>query len=78
VAGVPDVIGQFFGAAVKDFAFSAIIGGGIAIYLSLRRDEVGSTVRGFGTTLLEKVDGVLGNPQIEGVDEEEEYEEEEE
>lgn len=72
VSGMPDVLGAFLGAAVKDFLFSALVGGGLAIYLSLRKDDIGGTVRGFGTTLLDKAGDVLGiaDPQIEEADDE--------
>merc|ERR1740139_1170045 len=78
VAGVPDIIGQFLAVVVKDFLFSAIVGGGIAIYLSLRKDEVGATVRGYGTQLLDKVGDILSisDPQIESADEDDEDDEE--
>lgn len=80
VAGVPDIIGQFLAVVVKDFLFSAIVGGGIAIYLSLRKDEVGATVRGYGTSLLDTVGDVLGigDPQIEEADLEDDDDDEEE
>uniref|UniRef100_A0A7S3ASX9 H(+)-exporting diphosphatase n=1 Tax=Haptolina ericina TaxID=156174 RepID=A0A7S3ASX9_9EUKA len=46
-----DVSGFF-----KDFAFAAIIGGGIAAYLSLRKDAAGDAANKFGATLLDTVD----------------------
>jgi hypothetical protein len=58
-SGAPDVIGEFFLTLVKDFAISAPIGGGLAIYLALRKDDLGGTVRGYGTTLLDTVEGSL-------------------
>ena len=36
------------GAVVSDFLVSAIIGGGLAIYLSLRQDKVGEYANSFG------------------------------
>eukprot|EP00547_Thalassionema_nitzschioides_P000162 CAMPEP_0194212780 /NCGR_PEP_ID=MMETSP0156-20130528/12828_1 /TAXON_ID=33649 /ORGANISM="Thalassionema nitzschioides, Strain L26-B" /LENGTH=296 /DNA_ID=CAMNT_0038940661 /DNA_START=80 /DNA_END=970 /DNA_ORIENTATION=- len=44
---------------LSDFIFSALIGGGAAIYLSLRKDEVGTTVSGYGSSLLDAVDNLL-------------------
>lgn len=58
-SGVPDVIGEFFATLLKDFAISAPIGGGVAIYLALRKDDLGVTVRGYGTSLLDTVEGAL-------------------
>ena len=44
---------------LKDFVFSAIIGGGLAAYLSLRKDEAGDYANQFGSKLLDTVDGVI-------------------
>ena len=44
---------------LKDFAFSAIIGGGLAAYLSLRKDQTADYANQFGSKLLETVDGVI-------------------
>lgn len=57
-------LGEFGGDAVKDFIFSALIGGGLAIYLSLRKDEVGESVNLAGTKLLDTVDDLLGNTNL--------------
>lgn len=54
---------------LSDFIFSALIGGGAAIYLSLRKDEVGDTVNGYGSALLDAVDNLLGSIGIDGGDE---------
>jgi len=55
LTGVPDEIGQIVGGLLPDFAFSAITGGGLAIYVSLRDDELGETARGYGNKLLDTV-----------------------
>lgn len=55
LTGIPDDIGNIAGAVLPDFAFSAITGGGLAIYLSLRKDDIGETVRGYGNKLLDTV-----------------------
>jgi hypothetical protein len=39
---------------------SALIGGGAAIYLSLRSDEISATVNKAGAKLLDTVDDVIG------------------
>ena len=52
-------LGMLGGALLQDFVFSAIIGGGLAIYLSLRNDEIGDTVSGAGSTLLDTIDGLI-------------------
>jgi len=44
---------------VGDLLFSAVVGGGAAIYLSLRKDEIGDTVGGLGTKFLSVVDETL-------------------
>lgn len=60
LTGAADVLGQFAGAALIDFVFSALIGGGAAIYLSLRSDEIGATVNKAGSKLLDVVDDLVG------------------
>lgn len=60
LTGAGDVLGQFAGSASIDFVFSALIGGGAAIYLSLRKDEIGATVNKAGSKLLDVVDDVIG------------------
>jgi len=60
LTGAVDTLLQFGGAAVFDFAFSALIGGGAAIYLSLRNDEIGATVNQAGAKILDAVDDVIG------------------
>lgn len=60
LTGAADVLGQFAGAALIDFVVSALIGGGAAIYLSLRSDEIGATVNQAGAKLLDTVDDVIG------------------
>lgn len=59
VSGMYDVVAEFLSAAVKDFAFSALIGGGLAAYLSLRKDSVSESANNLGSSLLEAVDKVL-------------------
>mmetsp|Transcript_62597 Transcript_62597/g.75334 ORF Transcript_62597/g.75334 Transcript_62597/m.75334 type:complete len:158 (+) Transcript_62597:85-558(+) len=59
VSGVYDVIGEFLAAAGKDFAFSALIGGGLAAYLSLRKDGAGEAANNLGKTALNAVDKLL-------------------
>ena len=46
-----DVTGFF-----KDFAFAALLGGGLAAYLSLRKDAAGDAANKVGTSLLDVVD----------------------
>lgn len=60
LTGAADVLGQFAGSALIDFVISALIGGGLAIYLSLRSDEIGATVNQAGSKLLDAVDDVVG------------------
>mmetsp|Transcript_2945 Transcript_2945/g.8071 ORF Transcript_2945/g.8071 Transcript_2945/m.8071 type:complete len:277 (-) Transcript_2945:254-1084(-) len=60
LTGASDDLGQFAGSALTDFVFSALIGGGAAIYLSLRSDEIGATVNKAGSKLLDAVDDVIG------------------
>lgn len=60
VTGAADVLGQFAGTVAVDFIFSALVGGGAAIYLSLRKDEIGATVNQLGGKLLDVVDDVIG------------------
>lgn len=60
LTGAGDVLGEFAGATVLDFVLSALIGGGAAIYLSLRGDEIGATVNKAGAKLLDVVDDVVG------------------
>lgn len=55
LTGIPETIGDLAGGVLPDFAFSAITGGGLAIYLSLRDDEIGETVRDYGNQLLTTV-----------------------
>mmetsp|Transcript_166020 Transcript_166020/g.318824 ORF Transcript_166020/g.318824 Transcript_166020/m.318824 type:complete len:292 (-) Transcript_166020:261-1136(-) len=40
-----------FGALLGDFAFSALIGGGLAIYASLRKDDLGTLANQLGSLL---------------------------
>jgi hypothetical protein len=61
LTGAADVLGQFAGSTLIDFIVSALIGGGTAIYLSLRSDEIGATVNKGGAKLLDLVDDVLGS-----------------
>jgi len=61
LTGAADVLGQFAGSALIDFVLSALIGGGAAIYLSLRSDEIGATVNKAGAKLLDTVDDVIGS-----------------
>mmetsp|Transcript_16833 Transcript_16833/g.25454 ORF Transcript_16833/g.25454 Transcript_16833/m.25454 type:complete len:297 (+) Transcript_16833:97-987(+) len=51
VTGLYGALGAILGGAVFDFAFAALIGGGLAIYLSLRKDELGETVRSSGLSV---------------------------
>jgi hypothetical protein len=61
LTGAGDVLGQFAGSALIDFILSALIGGGTAIYLSLRSDEIGATVNKGGAKLLDVVDDLTGS-----------------
>ena len=60
ITGAADTLIQFAVSASIDFGFSALVGGGLAIYLSLRNDEIGATVNSGGAKLLDLVDDVLG------------------
>jgi hypothetical protein len=60
ISGAPEVLGVFAGSLIVDFLFSALIGGGLSIYLSLRNDEIGATVSQVGAKLLDAVDDVVG------------------
>ena len=60
LTGAGEVLGQFAASALIDFVISALIGGGAAIYLSLRSDEIGATVNKAGSKLLDTVDDVIG------------------
>lgn len=60
ISGAPEVLGEFASSLIVDFLFSALIGGGLSIYLSLRNDEIGATVNQAGAKLLDAVDGVVG------------------
>ena len=59
VTGLLDGVKEILGLVVKDFAFSAIIGGGLAAYLSLRKDEAGDFANEAGGKLLGAIDGVI-------------------
>ena len=61
LTGASSVLGEFAVSALIDFIFSALIGGGLAIYLSLRSDEIGATVNQAGAKFLDTVDNVLGS-----------------
>ena len=52
-------LGELGTALVTDFVLAALVGGGLAIYLSLRDDDVAGTVNSAGIGLLDAVDGVL-------------------
>jgi len=56
-------LGELGGSLVKDFLFSAILGGGLGIYLSLRNDDIGSTVNGAGSKLLDTIDDLVESSQ---------------
>jgi len=60
LTGAADTLIQFAISLVIDFGFSALIGGGLAIYLSLSGGDIGSTVNQGGAKLLDLVDDVLG------------------
>lgn len=51
VTGFGEVLGDSLGLALFDFAVSALIGGGGAIFLSLSDNELGATVRTYGKQL---------------------------
>jgi len=61
ISGLGEVAVQALTAVLQDFVLSALIGGGAAIYFSLRKDSIGDTVNGLGQSLLEKVDDVIGS-----------------
>ena len=55
VSGIFSNLGPVAIATLLDFSFSALIGGGLAIYLSCRSDSIGDTVRGYGKQALDAV-----------------------
>merc|ERR1712241_939014 len=59
LTGEFDFLGELGGSVVKDFLVAALIGGGLAIYLSLRDDEIGDAVNQVGGSFLDTVDNVL-------------------
>jgi len=61
LTGAGGVLGDFATSAVVDFIFSALIGGGATIYLSLRKDDIGATVNQAGGKLLDVVDNLAGD-----------------
>lgn len=62
ISGLPDIVtGEFVPKLITDFLLSAITGGGVAIYLSLRKDELGDTVSEYGGKLVDAVGNVLGD-----------------
>ncbi len=65
LTGAADTLIQFAVSLFIDFGFSALIGGGLAIYLSLSGGDVGNTVNQGGAKLLDLVDSVLeGEPKL--------------
>jgi len=60
ISGTLDTVtDEILPSIVTDLLVSALIGGGAAIYLSLRKDELGETVTGYGTKLLKAADEVF-------------------
>lgn len=59
LTGGADVLASFFAAVAVNFMLSALIGGGLTIFLSLRDDEIAKTVNLYGGGFLDKVDEVL-------------------
>lgn len=55
VTGLGSALGEAAGSAFFDFAVSALLGGGAAIYFSLKDDELGEKARGYGTQLFDTV-----------------------
>lgn len=64
LTGAADILGQFAGSAATDFIISALLGGGPAIYLSLRKDDIGATVSQAGGKFLDLVDNVTGEKKL--------------
>lgn len=64
VSGEFEYLGDLGGALVTDFVFAALIGGGLAIYLSLRDDAIGDSVNQAGYSLLETVDGLIDGSNL--------------
>lgn len=60
ITNAAQILGGFAGPAIADFSFSALIGGGVSIYLSLRDDEIGAAVNKAGSKLLDVIDDVVG------------------
>ena len=59
LTGAADTLIQFAISVIIDFGFSALIGGGLTIYLSLSGGDIGNTVNQGGAKLLDLVDSVL-------------------
>lgn len=55
-------LGEALGHVVQDFLFSAIVGGGLAIYLSLRKDETAEKVLKVGEVIVDAPGAVIGKP----------------
>lgn len=54
-SGLYSDLGPVAIATLLDFSFSALIGGGAAIYLSCRSDSIGETVRSYGKQAIDAV-----------------------
>lgn len=55
-------LGDAVSSVVQDFLFSAIVGGGLGIYFSLRKDETGEKVLKAGEAIVSVPGSVLGKP----------------
>lgn len=55
-------IGDAISTVVKDFVFSALIGGGAGAYLALRQDHVATYASNFGKAVLAVPGAFLGSP----------------
>lgn len=62
ISGLYDNLGNVISVSLADFAFSALIGGGLAIYLSLRSDSIGETAREYGYKVLSAAKDTIGIP----------------
>mmetsp|Transcript_6450 Transcript_6450/g.7431 ORF Transcript_6450/g.7431 Transcript_6450/m.7431 type:complete len:273 (+) Transcript_6450:100-918(+) len=60
LTGIYNDLGSVAIAFVADFLLSALIGGGVLIYLSLRNDSIGEQVREYGFKLLSTVKDATG------------------
>jgi len=56
---ITGILSEFLFKIIGDFIVSAAIGGGLCIYLSLRKDELGEYANKFGAVFLQGVDKLV-------------------